>query len=419
MTRVRSLVVACNLALGLVVGGALLESAAVQAAEAKDAKAQKVGAKVGKPLKAAQEAMQAKQWDAALASIKEAQAIEKKTPYEEYQIDEFLGYVLIQQKNYGEAAAVFERMINSGQVPPEQLDDRLKTVAQLYSQVKDYPKTVEWSRKWLERHPDDQNMSLLLAQATYLQNDFKTAADVTGKMIGKAESAGQKPEENWIEIQLSSYFKLDDQQGLTEALKKSVRYYPKPERWENLLDIYSRKENGDRVNLGYYRLMAEAGVLKRAGDYIEMAQLAKDAGVPGEAQQILEKGISAGILKSDDKAEQGRYDRLLAEVKKEAASDRASLPQLSKEAEKAPKGQVDVGLGQAYLSYGQYEEAIAAIQRGIKKGSVNDADEAQISLGMAYLKKGDAAQAREAFKAVKPDSKWGGVAELWGLRTYS
>lgn len=419
MTRVRSLVVACNLALGLVVGGALLEAAAVQAAEAKDAKAQKVGAKVGKPLKAAQEAMQAKQWDAALASIKEAQAIEKKTPYEEYQIDEFLGYVLIQQKNYGEAAAVFERMINSGQVPPEQLDDRLKTVAQLYSQVKDYPKTVEWSRKWLERHPDDQNMSLLLAQATYLQNDFKTAADVTGKMIAKAESAGQKPEENWIEIQLSSYFKLDDQQGLTEALKKSVRYYPKPERWENLLDIYSRKENGDRVNLGYYRLMAEAGVLKRAGDYIEMAQLAKDAGVPGEAQQILEKGISAGILKSDDKAEQGRYDRLLAEVKKEAASDRASLPQLSKEAEKAPKGQVDVGLGQAYLSYGQYEEAIAAIQRGIKKGSVNDADEAQISLGMAYLKKGDAAQAREAFKAVKPDSKWGGVAELWGLRTYS
>lgn len=418
MTRVRSLVVACNLALGLVIGGTLLESAAVEAAEA-DAKVQKIGSKVGKPLKAAQEAMQAKQWDVALEKIKEAQAVEKKTPFEEYQIDEFLGYVLIQQKNYGEAAKVFERMLNSGQVPPEQIDDRTKTVAQLYSQVKDYPKTAEWTRKWLERHPDDATMSLLLAQAAYLQNDFKTAADVTGKMIARTESTGQKPEENWIEIQLSSYHKLDNQQGLVEALKNSVRYYPKPERWANILDIYARKEGGDTVNLGYYRLMAEAGVLKRAGDYMEMAQLAKDAGVPGEAQQILEKGVADGVLKSDDKAEQGRYDRLLAEVKKEAAADRASLPQLSKEAEKAPKGQVDVGLGQAYLSYGQYEQAIEAIQRGIKKGSVNDTDEAQVSLGMAYLKKGDAQQAREAFKAVKPGSKWSGVAELWTLRTYS
>ena len=68
---------------------------------------------VGEPLKKAQEAMAKKQWDTALAEIKKAQAVEKKTPFEAYQIDEFLGYVLIQQKKYGEAAPVFERMLNS------------------------------------------------------------------------------------------------------------------------------------------------------------------------------------------------------------------------------------------------------------------------------------------------------------------
>ena len=66
------------------------------------------------------------------------QAVEKKTPFEDYQIDEFLGFVLIQQKKYGEAAPVFERMLNSGFLPPEQVDDRTKAVAQLYFQVKDY-----------------------------------------------------------------------------------------------------------------------------------------------------------------------------------------------------------------------------------------------------------------------------------------
>jgi tetratricopeptide (TPR) repeat protein len=415
MTRVRSLVVACSLALGLVAGGIVVEPAVVQAAEA----SKKISAKVSKPLKAAQDAMAKKDWDAALAAIKDAQAIPKKSPYEEYQIDEFLGFVLIQQQNYGEAAVVFERMINSGQTPPEQLNDRIKTTAQLYSQVKDYPKTVEWTRKWLEANPGDPSMTLLLAQASYLQNDFNTAAQVSSKLIADAESQGQTPEENWIEILLSSYFKLDNQQGLVEALKKSVRYYPKPERWENLLDIYARRENGDRVNLGYYRLMLDNGLLKRAGDYMEMAQLAKDAGVPGEAHEILEKGYSAGVMKSDDKQEQARYDRTRAELKKAAEADRASLPQLAQEAAKAAKGQVDVGLGQAYLSFHQYDEAIAAIERGLQKGSVNDVDEAHISLGMAHLKNGNPEQAREAFKKVKPDSKWAGVAELWTLRTYT
>ena len=66
---------------------------------------------------------------------------------------------------------------------------------------------------------------------------------------------------------------------------------------------------------------------------------------------------------------------------------RRQLAQLAKEAEKATQGQADVALGQAYLSYGMYDEAIDALQRGIKKGGVTDVDEAQISLGIAYLRR--------------------------------
>ena len=61
---------------------------------------------------------------------------------------------------------------------------------------------------------------------------------------------------------LSSHFKLDNKDGIAEALKKLVRYYPKAEYWENLLDIYRRKDSSDRVTLGYYRLMNDVGVLK-------------------------------------------------------------------------------------------------------------------------------------------------------------
>jgi tetratricopeptide (TPR) repeat protein len=165
--------------------------------------------------------------------------------------------------------------------------------------------------------------------------------------------------------------------------------------------------------------MNDVGVLKDKADYMESAQLAIEAGVPGEAEDMVEKGMQSGILKSEDKTEQGRYDRLLAAAKKQAATDRASLAQLAKDAAKATQGQADVALGQAYLSYGMIDEAIAALQSGLKKGGVIDADEAQISLGIALLKKGQKDQARQAFKTVKADSKWADLADLWAVRSQS
>jgi tetratricopeptide (TPR) repeat protein len=238
-----------------------------------------------------------------------------------------------------------------------------------------------------------------------------------GAVANNSEKGGRTPQENWLQIVLSSQFKLENKDGIADALKKLVRYYPKAEYWENLLDIYRRKDTSDRVSLGYYRLMNDVGTLKQADDYVEMAQLALDAGVPGEAEAIVQKGVEAGTLKSQDKTTQDRYNRLLASAKKAAAGDKPQLAQLAKEAEKATSGQAYVGLGQAYLSYGMYDEAIEALKKGITKGGATDADEAQISLGIAYLRKGQKDQARQAFKSVKAESKWHDLADLWEVRS--
>lgn len=416
MTPLKSIAIAISLALGAVATSSVLVPQVALAAEPAKPKISKA---VGVPLQKAQEAMKAQQYDVALAEIQKAQAVEKKEPHEEYQIDEFLGYILVQQKKYGEAAAVYERMLNSGQMPAEQVSDRTKAVAQMYFQVKEYRKAAEAAKKWTDANGVNEDMGVLLAQSYYLLEEHKNAADTMTKVVDSMEKAGQTPKENYYQIILSSYAKMDDRPGIENSLKRIVRFYPKPNYWENLLDSYRRKSNSDRVTFGFYRLMNEVGVLKDKGDYMEMAQLGIEMGVPGESQRVVEKGIEAGILKTDDKTEQGRYDRLLAAAKKQADSDRASLAQQSKEAEKAPQGQRDVGMGDAYLSYGQFDEAIASLERGIKKGGVTDADEAQISLGIAYLEKGQKEKAREAFKAVKSGSKWADLAEMWSIHAQS
>jgi tetratricopeptide (TPR) repeat protein len=411
MKRLRDIAVALSLALGAAPALTVLTPVA-QAAEQQNKITTRA---VAVALKKAQDLMGKKQWDPALAEIKKAQAVENKTPFEAYQIDEFLGYVLLQQKKYGEAAPVFERMLNSGFLPSEKVDDITKTVAQLYFQVQNDRKAAEWARKWLDKHPSDIDMGVLLGQAYYRMNDYKNAASSMIKVVSNAERVGRKPEENWLLIVLSSQHKSENDEGVGEALKKLVRHYPKPQYWENLLDIYRRKDTSERVQLGYYRLMDEVGILKNKDDYMEFAQLAMEAGVPGEALRVVQQGFDNGTLKVDDKTEQGRYDRLLAAAKKQVAQDEPTLPQLAKEAERASQGQPDVGLGHAYLSYGKYNEAIAAFQRGLKKGGVTDPDEAQIAMGIAHLRAGQEDQARQAFAAVKDGSRWKQLSELWQL----
>lgn len=371
---------------------------------------------VAEPIQKAQAAMSRKQWDAALAQIKQAQAVANKTPFEAYQIDEFLGYVLLQQKKFAEAAPVFERTLSSDFLPAERVDDRTKTVAQLYATLGEHRKAVQWAGKWLEKHPGDLDMRVLLGQSYYLLNDFKNAATTMTAAVNQAEKAGQTPREEWLKIILASHFKLDDPQDRAQALRKMVRYHPKPEYWANLLDLSRGNDSSDAITLGYYRLMNEVGVLDDKDDYVEMAQLAMDAGLPGEARSIVEKGFANGTLKSSNTTEQGRYDRLSAAVKEQAAADSASLPQLARQAEKATQGQAHVALGQAYLSYGDYDKAVAALQRGLKEGGVSDVAEAQISLGIAQLRQGQNKLALEAFNAVPDKSPRRDLAELWALR---
>jgi hypothetical protein len=75
-----------------------------------------------------------------------------------------------------------------------------------------------------------------------------------------------------------------------------------------------------------------------------------------------------------------------------------------------------VRLGQAYLSFDQYDKAAEAIQRGIGKGSLKQPEEAQILLGIAQLKRKNADEASKAFKAIKGgDAKLTRIANLWAL----
>jgi tetratricopeptide (TPR) repeat protein len=176
-----------------------------------------------------------------------------------------------------------------------------------------------------------------------------------------------------------------------------------------------RQKSSDRIMLNTFRLAQQVGTLDSADDYLEMAEMLLEAGLPGEAKSVMEAGLAAKVVDPADKARSDRYKRRLDDAKAAAAKDLQSLPQIEKDAQKSATGQGDVALGMAYSSFGQYDKAVAALAKGLEKGGVRDPDQAQIMLGIADLKLGKKAEAVKAFEQVKADPQMADIARLWAI----
>jgi tetratricopeptide (TPR) repeat protein len=120
------------------------------------------------------------------------------------------------------------------------------------------------------------------------------------------------------------------------------------------------------------------------------------------------------FLIRDDQRE--RMARLLKIYRERAEADRKNLPQLESDAAKSKSGQADVMLGELYFGFGDYEHAIAAIQRGLEKGQVAHLDDAYVYLGRSEVVVKNIVEARKAFAKLKevPDIS-PRVLSLWEL----
>jgi len=371
-----------------------------------------VSNKLAKPLKAAQDAMAAKNYDEAMAKIKEAQALPEKTPYDNWVINTFLLKVYAAKSDMASEVPVIESLAQSQYTTPDQKKIYLKSVAQYYYQTKDYNKALETANEAVKAGAADNDVMGLIARSQYLTGKYKEAAATMQEIVGKQE----KPDEDSLKLLWQFSDKASDKAGAARAVEKLVAYYPKPEYWANALASLANADTKDgHLQLNVYRLMLDVGVLKRGIDYSDMAELSLDQGYPGETQSVLQKAFSENVF--TEQRDKDRYQHLLDGAKQRAAADLASLPNQEKDAASAPAGDKLVQVGAAYMSYGQNDKAIADIQKGIAKGSLKYPDEANLLLGIAQLRSHSAGDAQRSFEKVSGSSNPGyaRLGKLWAL----
>jgi len=407
-----------RLAATLVLSAAVVGATGFVSAVAADKKdeSNKVSKDLAKPLKAAQDALQAKKYSDALAKLKEAEGNPKKTPYDQHVINVLAGSAYARTNDFPDAEKAFEAQANDGFTEQSELPRIIKAVAQINYQLKNYDKAIEFGNRAIKGGNGDDEVNVIVGQSYYLKGDYKGTLKFLQPLADADIKAGRTPKDQQLQLIMSSCVKTDDAECTTRALEKLVTYYPKPDYWKDLLYTLQQDKSqtqSDKNTLQLFRLMSEVDVLARPDDYTEMAQLAMEQGSPGEAQHILEKGFQKGIFA--DQRTKDKNQRLLEQAKKAAVADQASLPKIEKDADAAPTGDKDVGVGLAYLGYQQYDKASDLLSKGITKGGVKSDPEAHLLLGIAQLKAGHKDDAVKSFHAVKGDPALERLANLWTL----
>ena len=88
------------------------------------------------------------------------------------------------------------------------------------------------------------------------------------------------------------------------------------------------------------------------------------------------------------------------------SGNRVSNTHNGKAAKLAKDGQTFIILGSLYLSEDKLEEAVDAIEQGLKKGKVKNASQARLTLGQAYFELQNFEQAKKEFRiAARDDDK--------------
>ena len=358
---------------------------------------------VGKPLQSAAADLKARRGREALAEVAKAEAVPNRTPYENFLIAQIKASAATLVGDYDTAISASEAVLNSGRTSGAQSLEMVKAIAVAYYQKKDYPKAAQWSQRYFKEGGNDPAIRTMLLQSHYLSGDCAAV----NRSVSADESRASEQE---LQMLLNCYERSHDTGGYVSTMEKLVVHYPKKEYWTDLLSRVQKKPGfSDRLALHVYRLKLATGNMNGTNDYMEMAQLALQAGVPAEAKKVVDKGYEVKALGTGQEA--SRHQRLrdlVARDMAEAEKNRAAN-------EQSGDGNDLVKVGMNYVFEGKADKGISLIEQGIKKGGLKRPDDAKLTLGEAQIMGGQRERGVKTLRTVQGSDGTADIARLWVL----
>jgi hypothetical protein len=378
-------------------------------------KAPSVRPEVGKPLQAAIEALKARRGKEALARAREAQEVPNKTAYETYLVARVLGQAAAAAGDNATAAPALENAANSSAAPQAERAQLFAAAASAYYASKDFAKAAAAATRYFQHGGSDKAVRTLYVNSLYLGGNYGAAAREIAADLESEERAGKTPTEEQLQLLANAYLQSKDNGGYGRTIEKLVAHYPKRDYWQNAVyNVVTRPGFNERLQIDVARLKLDLGLLQKADEYLEFAQLSLIEGFPAEATRVIDKGYAAGALGVGPEA--ARHKRLKDLAAKNLAEDRKALA--SAEKQDPPKdGKTLFNDGFNFVLNGRAEKGFAMMQEGIKLGGgFRRPDHAKLQLAYAYHLAGQNEKALQMFKTVQGTDGAAALARLWILR---
>jgi tetratricopeptide (TPR) repeat protein len=365
-----------------------------------------VRAEIGKPLQEAQKLAAAGKNKEALAKLHETDAVGGKTPNETYLIERTRASAAAAAGDNDAAAKAFESVINSGKLSPAEQPKFTQALAGIYYRAKDYPKAITWIQRSLKDNPNDGQMHELLIQTYYISGKYSEAA----KELQSSKAGSEASLQMLANIQL----KQNDKEGYVQTLERLAGAYPKTSYWADLLNRVSGKPGfSSTLSLDVLRLRLANGLLTKPGEYMEMSQLALQAGNPAEAIKIIDQGYKKGALGTGSDA--ARHQRLKDLATKTQAEFDAKQAANEAEAVKNKDADALANMGYALVSQGKADKGLALMDQAVKLGTAKYPETVKLHQGIAQSVAGKKAAALSTLKSVKGKDGAADLARYWTL----
>ncbi|MGZ5105544.1 MAG: hypothetical protein ACXWHB_13685 [Usitatibacter sp.] len=369
-------------------------------------KGESVRPEVGKPLQAAQALVKQHKGREAMAEIAKAEAVPNRTPFENQVIAQMKAAAASSAGDNDATIRANQALLDSGRVSGREATTLVQSIAVAYYNKKDYAEAARWTQRYFKEGGGDPAMRTVLLQSYYLGNDCNSV----NKMLAGSDRATEEE----LQILANCYLRQNDTGGYVGAIEKLVVSYPKKQYWTDLLARVQKKPGfSDRLGVDVYRLRLATGNLTNTNDYLEMAQLALQAGNPAEARLIVDKGYETHALGQGPEA--ARHQRLRDLVMKELTESQKNRARDERDALAAKDGNDLVKVGLVYVYDGNADKGLALVEQGIKKGGLKRPDDAKLCLGEAQIFAGHKAKGVQTLKTVQGNDGTADLARLWIL----
>ncbi|KPF53115.1 hypothetical protein D621_10490 [beta proteobacterium AAP51] len=375
------------------------------------ASAQGLRPEVGKPLQQAGELLKANKAKEALAKVREAEGVAGITAAERQTIDAMKAAAAQRAGDWAAAIAPLEAL--AGRASGAQLGQYAEQLASAYAQLRNNAKATEWMNKAIAAGNNSATIKQLQGYLREASGDFAAVARDAAAAVAAAEQAGRRPEESDLLRLADAQNRTNNAAGYASTLGKLLANYPKKDYWNLYLGRLPRKAGfADRFLIDVLRLRLASGTLTRTEDYMELAQLAMQQGLPTEATRVVDLGYKAGVLGTGPEA--ARHQRLRDLALKESAELKDKLPVQATEAAGFKEGDGLVRVGSSFVAMGEVDRGIALIQQGISKGNLKRPEDARLRLGLAQLQSPKTRAAGvQTLRGVKGTDGAADIARLW------